>query len=68
MGIYTIDSTQIEMLKQYGDGPSVPTWMAAIAMMAFSAAPWPPRRFSLRTLLIGTTLVALLLGLFVWLR
>ena len=29
---------------------------------------WLPIRFSLRTLLIATTLVALLLGLFVWLR
>jgi hypothetical protein len=28
---------------------------------------WPPRRFSLRTLLIATTLVAILLGLVTWL-
>ncbi len=30
--------------------------------------PWPSSRFSLRTLLIATTLVAVMLGLIVWLR
>ena len=30
--------------------------------------PWMPGRFSLRTLLIATTLVAVVLGLIVWLR
>lgn len=31
-----------------------------------AAAPWVPTRFSLRTLLIATTLVAVVLGLIVW--
>jgi hypothetical protein len=43
-------------------------WIVILLCGAAMTAPWLPRRFSLRTLLIATTLVALLLGLFVWLR
>ena len=46
----------------------VPAWMAALLFAAVAAVPWLRFRFSLRTLLNATTLVALLLGLFVWLR
>ena len=66
MGIFTIDSKQIEILKRYGDGPSVPTWIPAIIALALSTAPWLRWRFSLRTLLIATTLVAVVLGAIVW--
>jgi hypothetical protein len=43
-------------------------WAAALLMLALTAAPWLPwsKRFSLRTLLFGTTLVAVVLGLVVW--
>jgi hypothetical protein len=42
----------------------VPHWfLAAILVLA---AACPPTRFSLRTLLIATTLVAMVLGLIVW--
>ena len=42
--------------------------IAAIAAM-FAVAPWSRHvRFSLRTLLIATTLVAVVLGMIVWLR
>jgi hypothetical protein len=47
---------------------SFPIWlpMAACALVAaFASAPWS-RRFSLRTMLIATTLVAIVLGLAVW--
>lgn len=44
-------------------------WVLISAMLCFiGAAPWirSPKRFSLRTLLIATTLVAVLLGLAAW--
>ena len=43
-------------------------WLPTIISGSLAAAPWLRWRFSLRTLLIATTLVALLLGLFVWMR
>jgi hypothetical protein len=52
----------------------VPYWAAFLPVAAIAAAislPWIRKlryRFSLRTLLIVTTLIALLLGLIVWLR
>ena len=47
-----------------------PIWMIAlpaITICAFAALPFMKRAFSLRTLLIATTLVAVGLGLIVWL-
>jgi len=41
-------------------------WMIALPLTALAAAPWIRRRFSLRTLLVATTLVAVMLGLIVW--
>jgi hypothetical protein len=48
---------------------AIPTWFAFILCCTCTIAPWLPRwsgRFSLRTLLITTTLVAVLLGLAVY--
>jgi hypothetical protein len=42
-------------------------WLLALIMGMLASAPWLRCRFSLRTLLIVTTLVAVLLGLIVWL-
>jgi hypothetical protein len=47
----------------------VPHWFALVGCAAFAAVPWLPwwsNRFSLRTLLIATTLVAVVLGLIVY--
>jgi hypothetical protein len=46
----------------------LPYWSFVILTIALGGLPWLPRRFSLRTLLIATTLVAVGLGLIVWLR
>jgi hypothetical protein len=46
----------------------VPFWLLIIATIVLGSFPWLPHRFSLRTLLIATTLVAVVLGLIVWLR
>jgi hypothetical protein len=45
-----------------------PYWFLTLATAAIATVPWIQlsRRFSVRTLLIATTLVALVLGLIVW--
>jgi hypothetical protein len=49
-------------------GLAMPYWLFIGLVVAATVAPWLPQRFTLRTLLIATTLVALVLGLIVWLR
>ncbi len=46
----------------------VPYWFVVMSSGALAAAPWVrwSKRFNLRTLLIATTLVAMVLGLIVW--
>ena len=47
----------------------VPDWLLVIVSASIGAVPWIrqlPRQLSLRTLMIATTLIALLLGLIVW--
>jgi hypothetical protein len=46
----------------------VPCWFTTLVAAACAVTPWLPwqNRFSLRTLLIATTLVAVVLGLGVW--
>src|SRR5262245_26937370 len=43
-----------------------PYWFLVLLSSTFAAAPWFRWHFSLRTLLIATTLFALVLGLVVW--
>ncbi len=51
----------------FGWAINFPTWLPAILFAVIGTAPWGiGRRFSLRTLLIATTLVAVVLGLIVW--
>jgi hypothetical protein len=44
----------------------IPIWLIVLPLSTLSAAPWIRWRFSLRTLLIATTLVAVVLGVVVW--
>ena len=44
----------------------VPHWFAVLSFAALATIPWLRWQFSLRTLLIATTLVAVVLGLIVW--
>jgi hypothetical protein len=46
---------------------TVPDWFFVMISALCAAAPWFRWRFSLRTLLIATTLVAVVLGIIVWL-
>jgi hypothetical protein len=47
---------------------AAPMWLLTLMPICLSMAPWLrwSRRFRLRTLLIATTLVAVVLGLIVW--
>jgi hypothetical protein len=45
---------------------SIPYWLLVLTLSSFSAIPWLKWRFSLRTLLIAMTLVAVGLGLAVY--
>ena len=60
--------------KPYAKGTKLPLWPLVTIVAVFPIAPWIlvipwlRWRFSLRTLLIATTLVAVVLGLIVWLR
>jgi hypothetical protein len=49
---------------------NVPDWLVVSLCVAIGFVPWLPwpRQFSLRTLLIATTLIAVALGIIVWLR
>jgi len=56
-----------EMLQMKFPGHvSLPYWLIIIPTGIFAVAPWLRWRFSLRTLLVGTTLVAVVFGLIVW--
>jgi hypothetical protein len=57
---------QRENHYQYVSAATVAIWWPVCPSIACAAAPWFLRRFSLRTLLIATTLVAVVLGLAVW--
>jgi hypothetical protein len=49
-----------------GSIATVPHWFLALLSGAFTAVPWIRWRFRLRTLLIATTLVAVVLGVIVY--
>ncbi len=52
--------------ESFGSSTDVPHWMLFILIVLCGAIPWLAARFSLRTLLVATTLVAVGLGLVVW--
>jgi hypothetical protein len=49
-----------------GFGAFIPFWCSALLAGMLASVPWLHWRFSLRTLLIATTLVAVALGTIVW--
>jgi hypothetical protein len=44
----------------------IPAWLVIVGVLMACYAPWLRWRFSLRTLLIGMTVVAVILGLVIW--
>jgi len=51
-----------------GVGNAIPDWLLVAVAATAEVMPWFRWRFSLRTLLIATTLVAVVMGVVVWLR
>jgi hypothetical protein len=47
-------------------GADIAIWVPALLVTVIAAVPWIPKRFSLRTLLLATTLLAVVLGLIVY--
>ena len=45
---------------------TIPFWAAILVVFSLGVAAWMPLRFSLRTLLIATTLVAVVMGFATW--
>ena len=65
--VTTIVARNVEVTPASGTGPVIPLWAPALIASITAIAPWLPiRRFSLRTLLIATTLLSILLGLVAW--
>jgi hypothetical protein len=67
LGMFSIASKGAIVQPAPG-GITLPYWLLLSFIAGITIVPWLRWRFSLRTLLITTTLVAVLLGLFVWLR
>jgi hypothetical protein len=65
--VKTLSVLNGQLILQPGSGPAIPYWPIALVVSVAATLPWIPRRFSLRTLLIATTLVAVVLGSSVWL-
>jgi len=57
---WSFTSNQVEVVVRF------PYWIVVLIFATFAATPWLGSRFTLRTLLIATTLVAVGLGLIVW--
>ena len=47
-------------------GIRIPLWLPVMILLLLATASWLPSKFSLRTLLLATTLVAVMLGLIVF--
>ena len=56
------------LVNTIGDGTVLPLWLVLLPLTALAIAPWIRWRFSLRTLLIVVTLVAVVLGVIVCVR
>lgn len=63
---FHVSTTTITMEQPAGTGLRVPLWLPAAAFVLAAIAPWVGRQFSLRTLLVAITAVAVVLGVVVW--
>ena len=64
---YLLTGERGEFVLSYGKSYLyVPCWLVTIVPTVFATSHWLPYRFSLRTLLIATTLVAVGLGVVMW--
>ena len=68
LGLITMTLEGQNIVRVGPPGFVMSLWPITLPLLALAASPWFYLRFSLRTLLIATTLVALVLGLIAWLR
>ena len=64
-----VEGNPVEFPRGFSYSPGtlfMPNWCPTLVFAALAAIPWLPWRFSLRTMLIVTTLVAVVLGLVVY--
>ena len=65
--LYLKSNAGLKFQRSESDGAiyaiSVSYWLILIVTLCISAIPWLPLRFSLRTMLVATTLLAVALGL-----
>ena len=64
LGTYKVRNVQIA--RRPGASPVIPFWPLILEALLIAVLPWIHWRFSLRTLLIAMTLLAMVLGLIVW--
>jgi hypothetical protein len=64
-GYFDGDGRALQTTSLNAIDQGVPYWFVVLMFSTLSAVIWLPRRFSLRTLLIATTLVAVVLGIVV---
>lgn len=66
--VTTTQVWNVKLTPLAGTGPMIPYWSLVLITPLLAIAPWLRWRFSLRTLLIAMTLLAVMLGLVAWLR
>lgn len=64
--VKTMRVSNAQVVPLSGTGPVIPYWPLVVVATLLAAVCWMPGRFSLRTLLVATTLVAVVLGMAVW--
>jgi hypothetical protein len=64
---YTLSTEEMDFWS-HGSGLAIPYWLILACTTTLAALPWLrwSKRFSMRTLLIALTAVAVVLGLIVW--
>jgi hypothetical protein len=66
LGVYVLTTQDENNITYYGTAYSVPIGLPVMLVGALAVLPWLSWHFTLRTLLIATTLVAVVLGLVVY--
>jgi hypothetical protein len=64
--VTTIVAWNVQVTPAPGTGPIIPFWVPVFVLTLIAITPWLPQQFSLGSLLIATTLVAVVLGLAVY--
>jgi hypothetical protein len=64
--VTTLKVQNVQIARRPGASPVIPLWPLVLGAWLLATLPWLPQRFSLRTLLFATTLIAVVLGVIVY--